>query len=130
MDTCFRICLHGLILMQAACAAPILEVRDIPTANGGELVVSGRGFTHDGRVQLATSRTPGHGPLIFGEVVASEPGGAFREFHYAYSFGTPYVGPGCPNRLEQTTRYLSLRAVDMSTQDTTLASVIIPDCYW
>jgi hypothetical protein len=130
LDTYLSVCLNGLILIQGACAAPILEVRNTPTTSGGELVVSGRGFTPDGRVQLATPRTPWHGPRTFGVVVASEPGGAFRDFHYAYSFGTPYMGPGCPNRLEQTTRYLSVRAVDMSTQDTTSSNVIIPDCSW
>jgi hypothetical protein len=129
-DTILRGCLHGLILSAGACAAPVLEVRNTPTAGGGELVISGRGFAEGGHVQLATSRTPGHGPRIFGVVLASEPGGAFRDFHYAYSFGTPYVGQGCPNRLEQTTRYLSVRAVDMRTQDTTSGNVIIPDCYW
>jgi hypothetical protein len=125
----FRVCLNALILVQTACAAPVLEVRNLPSASGGELVFSGQGFTAGGRVQLATRSIPGRGPRIFGVVVASELGD-FQDYHYAYAFGSPYRGSGCPNRAEQDTRYLFVNAVDMSTQNTTTDNVIVPNCAW
>ena len=133
-------------LALAACCGcgirPELSLRNVGSAAGGELFISGTGFTPRGKIRIDAEEAPGGGSLLLGFAEAIEDG-ALRDFRYLYKFARPYRGEGCPvsargaaaGRPKQPSLPLAqlklvVRAYDSESRHMTRASVRVPDCSW